>query len=272
MRIYSGKFDQWEIAMSKKQVVVFISFVFVLASGVVSVRGQEKKAELKDQRVTVQMAQKPLFDVFMRLIYDYDVAIGFEESVLDSEHNDYHFETNIPYDEPITLMPDGRRRITTGARPNIKNHLITVDFRNARLEDVMDDIVKQMKNYDWEITNDVVNVFPIRGRDTRFVKLLDLRIREFIVSKDASVGLIQPQIILFLPEFKVFLAANDLHADAVKTAPWYDDRPLPVGMKFSDLTFKELLNAITKSKRGGWILRKGKPNKIKDKELIDILI
>jgi hypothetical protein len=258
--------------MIKKQIIIFISFVLILATGILNVRGQEKRIELKDKRITIQMTKKPLFDVFMQLIYEYDVAIGFEESILDRDHNYYHFETNIPYDEPITTAPNGSRIIKSGGKPIVENHLITINYKDARLEDVMNDIVKQMKNYDWVINDDVINVFPVRGRNKIFEKLLDLRIREFALSEGAEVGKIQPLIILFLPEFKAFLAENDLHADASKTAPWFDERPLPVGMKFSTLTFKELLNKITKSKRGGWILRRSKPNKIKDKDSIDVLI
>jgi hypothetical protein len=75
-----------------------------------------------------------------------------------------------------------------------------------------------------------------------------------------------------MPEFRAFSAQNDLIAEAVKTAPWYDDRPLPVGMKFTDLTFSDLLNAITKSKRGGWILKSHKRKMEQDKQVIEILI
>jgi len=255
-----------------KQLALLVGCLFVVATGLIGVCGQERQVSLKDKRISIQMDKKPLFDVFMRLIYEYDVAIGFEQSVLDSEHNDYHFETNIPYDEPITLMPNGSRRVTTGARPIIDNHLITVYFNDARLEDVMNAIVRQMRNYDWVIEDDVVNIFPVRGRDPVLVKLLDLKIREFVFPKDGKVGLIQPVIVIDMPEFKTFLEQHNLYAEAVKTAPWFNDRPLPAGMKFVNISFRELLNSITKSKRGGWILKSDQPKTAQDKKVIDILI
>jgi hypothetical protein len=260
------------ITMSKKQIVIILSFVFVLVAESLSVCGQGKGNELKDKKVTIQMANKPLYTVFGRLIYKYDIAIGFEESTLDKDHDHYHFETNVPTDE---WKPDylADKEVISGS-PKFDKHLITVNYKDGRLEDVINAIVKQMQNYDWEINNDVVNIFPIRGRDPRFEKLLKLRIREFVVRSDAEVGIIQPLIVLGLPEFRSFLADNNLYAESDRTAPAFIERPLPAGMKFSDLTFRELLNEITKSKRGGWILKTNKLKKPenKDKEFIDILI
>lgn len=259
--------------MIKKQIVIFISFVLILATGILNIRGQEKKVELKDKRVTIQMANKPLVTVFARLIYKYDVAIGLEESMLDRDHNHYNFETNVP-PEDQKAKHAGDKEFPSG-RSEFYEHLITVNFTNARLENVLDDIVKQMQNYDWEINNDVVNIFPIKGRDPTFKKLLDVRIREFAVWKGAEVGIIQQLILRELPEIRAFLAENNLHTDGWRTTSMaFTERPLPEEMRFSDLTLKELLNAITKSKRGGWILQKNKHNikENKDKEFIDILI
>ncbi len=258
--------------MNKKKLVIFVSIVFVLGICLPSVFGQEGKLKLKDKPITINFVKKPLFDVFMRLIYDYDVAIGFEQSILDSEHDDYNFQTNIPYKEPIIYAPNGTRRIMSGWRPTIDNHLISVNFKDARLEDVLNNVVKQMKNYDWEVNNDVVNIFPIHGRDPKLKKLLDIKIRAFEVSNTGEVGIIQPLIILYLPEFKSFLAENELNSYARKVGSWFDERPLKFGMKFSNLTFRELLNEITKSKRGGWILKKTKSSNIKEGEIIEIMI
>lgn len=41
--------------MIRKQVVVFVSFVIILIAGVSGARGQEKKPELKDKRITIKM-------------------------------------------------------------------------------------------------------------------------------------------------------------------------------------------------------------------------
>lgn len=258
--------------MSRKQSVILVSVAFILTIGLLSVRGQEKNSELKDKRIAIQMADKPLLAVFGRLIYKYDIAIGFEESTLDRVHRDYQFETNIPTDKwKAQINVDGEFKGEHIPRP--EGHLITVDFKDAPLKDVMNAIVGQMKNYDWEINNDVVNIFPVRGRDPKFVQLLDLKVREFALWKNAEVGFIQTFIFL-LPEFKTFLAKNNLRINSLRTfSLWFIERPLPEGMRFSGLTFRELLNAITRSKRGGWILETKKKNVgSQDEEFIDILI
>lgn len=246
--------------------------VLLLTTVVLTVPGQRKVEALKEKRVSIQVSRKPLFDVFMRLIYDYDVTIGLEESVLDREHNDYHFETNIPYAETPKSRNGGKTNVTFGGRPKIVNHLISLDHEDARLDDVLDDIVRQMHYYDWEVNDEVINIFPTRERNPIFKRLLELRINEFVVWKGADVGMIQPLIILQLPEVRKFLDDNHLLAESDRVAPWYIDRPLPREMKFTDLTFKELLNAITRSKRGGWIMRHKKAKDGSEKKSLELLI
>jgi hypothetical protein len=256
--------------MSIKQVVIFISVAIVLSIGLLKANGQEKKCDLKEKRITIQMANRPLHDAFIRLMYVYDVPIGFEESTLDKDHDDYFFQTQVPPDDEKKVFvnePQRRWDLT------IKDHLISLDFKDARLEDVLDEIVKQMPNYDWIINVDVVNIFPIKGRDPKFEKLLAIKIRGFGVSKGEEVGMIQPMIVFHLPEFKAFLAENKLRAESNLTM-MFIVRPIPMELRFSNLSFKELLNGITRLKRGGWILRtdKRKTAVNKGKEVIEILI
>jgi hypothetical protein len=238
-----------------------------------SIRGQEKNNELKDRRITIQMVDKPLVTVFARLIYKYDVAIGFEESMLDRDHDHYVFETNVP--------PHGQRVKFAGdkefpsERSEFFEHLITVNYKDASLGNVLDDIVKQMKNYAWEINNGVVNIFPINGRNPKFEKLLNVRIREFAVPKGTEVGMIQQLILMELPEIRSFLSENNLFVDGARsTSMAFAERPLSEEIRFYDLTLKDLLNKITKSKRGGWILQNKKQKQAgdKNKDVIDILI
>ena len=259
--------------MNKKQVLLVGSIlVFTITMGILNTLGQGKNDEIREKLITIKTVNKPLCTVFGRLIFKYDIPIGFEESILDKDHDGFHFETNVPYGEwKQRYLAD--KEVNCGL-PEVKNHLISISFKDARLEDVITEIVRQMQNYDWEIYDGVVNIFPVKGRDPRIKKLLDLKINEFSISRGTEVGMIQPLIILELPEFKEFLAENNLYAESDRTAPWFIERPLPEGMKFSNLTFKELLNSITKSKRGGWILKVSKIKKPENegREFIDILI
>ncbi len=255
-----------------KQIAVILAVFFaVVAIGPYNGLAQGSESAINDKRITIQMTDKPLFDVFAHLIWKYDIAIGLEESSLDSNHDDYDFPINIPFDEVNMPMADGRKRTLSGLRSTAKGNLITLHFENARFQDVMNSIVKQMRNYDWEINDDVVNIFPVRGRNPIFMKLLNRKVSEFAVWKGAEVGTLRT-LIFYLPEFKSFLEENKVNYDAELVAPWFDTRPLPQGMKFADLEFKQLLNRIAKTKRGGWILKINKHKKIEGEEIIDILI
>ncbi len=258
--------------MNKKKALITFSIAIFMVTGLLSIRGQDKKVELKNKRITLQMEKKQLSSVFIRLLYYYDVPIGFEESKLDKDHNDYRFQSNVPPDEERWKYNINK---PLAEYKDIEDHLITLNFKDARLEDVMDEIVRQMQNYDWEINNDVVNIFPIKGRDPRFEKLLNLRIRGFIVPKGSRVGLAQTTILFYVPEFKAFLDENNLYTHSLRDDVLYINRPLPMDLEFSDLTLKELLNEITKAKRGGWILRTDKKNdgeKPDGKEGIELLL
>lgn len=256
--------------MLRKTTYILIGCVIIMAMSSPSILGQENEVALRDKRITIQMSQKPLYTVFWLLIQKYDVAIGFEESSLDKDHWNYLFETNVGWGR-YNREPSSDAE-PSGLRPRVTDNLITVNFKDARLEEVMDAIVKQMENYDWEIKNDVVNIYPKRGRDERLKKLLDTRVRVFAVGMGAPVGSIQAQLMLFQPEFEAFVKENNLEAMTDRAGPSFEERILPDGMAFTDMTFKELLNAITKSKRGGWILqiktKKDKPGR----EFVAILI
>jgi len=247
-----------------------IGCALILALSSVTVFGQESRGALKDQRITIQMSQKPLYTVFWRLIQKYDVAIGFEESALDRDHRHYYFETNTALEELKKESVSDKEFLPPVTA--FKEHLITVDFKDARLEDVMNGIVKQLENYDWEINDEVVNIFPTRGRDERLKKLLDQRIRAFGVGKGASLSSIQAQLMLFLPEFKEFLAENKLEGSTERPFSSFEERILPGGMGFSDMTFRQLLNAITKAKRGGWMLQIKNYSDQPGKEFVEIII
>ncbi|MEO7508335.1 MAG: hypothetical protein ABIZ95_13910 [Pyrinomonadaceae bacterium] len=238
---------------------MFIGIMSVILVAVADASAMPSSSELKNKRITITMRNKLLYDVFKRLIDDYDIAIGFEQSNLDDGKDHYVFETNIRYDEGPHFTPDGRPVLFVGNRPSVNDHFITIDYRNARLEEVMDDIVAQMKNYSWRVDNEVINIYPLKGREPKFARLMGRKIDKFFAPKDMEVGYLEALIVLELPEFKTFILENNLYVESWQNATPYLKRPLPEAMTFSDLTFKDLLNRITKSKRGGWILKRGTP-------------
>lgn len=250
--------------------------VFII---VVSVPGicQEKEIDLKDTRITIKMENQPLGAIFKYLMENYDIPIGFEESTLDRGLPDNDFNTNLP-GKPKNRMKnaDGSITFTTTAERVFKAeiHPITVNVINGRLEEVFNQIVNQMENYKWEINDGVVNIFPIKGRDERFEELLGINIQRFTFEKGQTIKDITKNI-QSLPEFLRFMGRNKLVFTGVRSGVNFIlkaqyGRTIEVGMDFSNLTFRDLLNKITKIKRGGWILKWKWISNTDGEEYIDI--
>lgn len=264
--------------MKKKLIIVILDCAIILLAGSISVFGQKMEVDLKDKKITIQMEQQPLGLVFRHLIGNYDIPIGFEKSTLDIYNIDYQFETNLSgVGQRRILGKDGKLEINIEVERIFepKNLWITINAENENLENVLNIIVGQMENYKWEINDGVVNIFPIRGRDQRFEKLMETNIENFTFEKGKTVRIITTNI-MKLPEFKKFLDENKLKFNGIRVGSDIlmvnsYDKELDTEMNFSNLTFRELLNKITKIKRGGWILKsKGIPRSNTEEEHIDI--
>lgn len=248
--------------MSKRSAVVALCLVIICLVGTPSVFGQGEKTDLKDKRITITMEAQPLGTVFEYLMEKYDVPIGFEESDLDREHSDFYFETNpAPWARDKMSSADGRIKITLKARRVFEagRHPITLYINDGSLKDVFDEIVRQMENYKWEINDEVVNIFPTKGRNKKFEELMKMNVGSFRFEKGKTVDDVTKKI-LALPEFGSFMAKNKLRFDGMRTGNFdfiteaQYGRLINEDLDFSDLTFRELLNKVTKVKRGGWIL------------------
>jgi len=205
--------------------------------------------EIRKIPITLHLQKAPLWKIVNRLSYIYRVRIGFEGSVLDSDHQDYYFKTAL-----VTLGEAPMERVDRVDRLLATGHLFTLDVDRAPLEDVMDSIVNAMENYSWTIEDGVVNIVPKKGRDERYAKLMELKIKEFRIRS--------PQLMDFreavhqLPEVQKFLADNGLSWPANRPLPYSLDREIPGEIEIRDVTFRQLLNRITLIKGGGWIVEK----------------
>lgn len=239
------------------------------------VQAQVGASDLKKQKISIKADKMPLAKVFQKLIYEIGIPIGFEMSLLDSQTRDFDFETNLPaYMVRNSQSPSGEK----GLLPyevhwekdfTAESHFITLDFENAPIDKIFDSIVEQMSNYKWKIANDVVNIYPKDGRDPRFVDLMELKVKEFLLVSKAPLIIIQT-VIYDLPEFEKFLAERNLGVTGVRYDAQNLKRIVPQGMRLSDIKLKEILNDLAKMKGGGWILRT-KTQRSKDgKEIIEI--
>lgn len=251
--------------MKKNTIIIFLNFTFIFLAGNSYAFGQKNEVDLKDKRITVNFEKQPLGIVFRYLMENYDIPIGFEWSLLDKDHNDYNFDINLPVTAEKILKgsdttPEIRSIVQPGSKAGFKADFypITVNFDNAKLEDVLNEIVRQMNFYKWEINDDVVNIFPTQGRHEKFAGLLDTKISQFTFEKGKTVRDITANI-KELPEFIKYTENNNLifwgDRTNVSFRKWVQyDRTIDAEMNFSNLTFRELLNKITKIKKGGWKL------------------
>ena len=153
----------------RKLAIVILNCIIILLAGVFCALGQETASELKDKKITIHKENASLSEIFSELIVKYDVAIGFEGSTLDNDHTDYLFKTAVPYKLKEVVFVDGEIPI--------EKYWFTINADHERLEDVLNEIIPQLKNYKWEINDDVVNIIPIKGRDKRYQALLELNIK-----------------------------------------------------------------------------------------------
>jgi hypothetical protein len=156
---------------------------------------------------------------------------------------------------------DGSIRLTDTAQRSFeaRSHPITVNFEGGSVEEVFTQIVRQMENYRWEINDDVVNIYPSKGRDKRFEELMETVVKRFTLERGKKVDDITTSI-MFLPEFRTFMRKYKFRFTGVRVGTNFlvdaqYGRVMDTGMDFFDLTFRDLLNRITRVKRGGWILR-----------------
>lgn len=245
--------------MKIKHSVVILITVICLA-GMESARGQDNRSALGDRLVTLKTENQAIRLIFYYLMKNHDVRIGFEQSDLDRNYFDYFFQTN-PNGSKVTLGADGVLRMDPKLRDvrGPKTHPISVDLTNEKLEAVLDRIVQQMENYRWEINEGVVNIYPNKGRNERFEKLLNLKIKYFTLEKNQTVMDITPAI-RQLPEVSEFLRANNMFLTVVRSGSSGEiesqyGRALGEKMEFSDLSLRDLLNKITVIKGGGWLLK-----------------
>lgn len=252
-----------EKRMMHKFRITLLLIIFAIP-GVSSVLGQGAAEGIEERRITLKVIDQPLGKVFEKLINQYDIAIGFEESLLDKEHDDYKFEPNIPpqlakrndvADE--SASPKILASISVEWNFNVTDHLITVEAENQELRSVLDNIVGQMKYYQWEIMDGVVNIFPSQARDPHIEHLLELQIESFSLWKDAPLWVIRPRIIE-MPEVQTYLNENKLMILRSRLGPKYLNRDIGVELKIENVGMRDLLNKITKEKRGGWIIKNKK--------------
>ena len=151
-----------------------IAFTGLFMIGTMTASGQTTRGNLLEQRITVHIKQGTFLYALSTLCVDHRIPIGFE---LARDHKpQYH---------------------------------LNIDLENARLEDVLNEIVGQETGYRWELRDGVINIIPITSRDDFVEKLLNTPIGRF--DQPTNLGKFQIRdAIVELPEVVSLLKANGI--------------------------------------------------------------
>ena len=137
---------------------------------------QRTTINLLDQRITLHIKQGTFLYALSTLCVDYRIPIGFEPAL--GHKAQYH---------------------------------LNIDLENARLDDVLNEIVGQETGYRWELRDGVINIIPITSRDDFVEKLLNTPIPQFDQPKKLGKFQIRDAIVE-LPEVVTLLRTNGITA------------------------------------------------------------
>lgn len=217
-----------------------------------SVFASEVEGDLAERRISIHVADESFATVVYRLAFDYGVRIGFEESPLDRKDGHFVFE-------PYLYVTRGRiNRCHPAEQLDAGSFGITLNAENQKLGVVLDDLVRQMRNYKWEVRDGMVNLVPSDKRDSMIEAFLELRIAEFRFRAGRKI------IHLFedlrnTTEIQDFRKSNRIEFRMNRGSIIGDglNFVLRTEIEFKGLTVRELLNRLGKLNQVGWIIRAG---------------
>lgn len=204
----------------KKRAILFVMLVllcaFVIAQRAIRIDNQQSTIRIQNQEViSVALIDLPLPYALERFAQTYNVPIGFEA---------------------IPAVDD----------PQVNNKLrIIID--KGTVGDVLNAIVQADSRYEWEETDDFINVFPKAGRNPA----LDIEVQDFKVDEMNKVD--AGRALTNIPEVKakldeIGLIRNDFISLPTNEQPYYS---LPkFSLSLHGVTVRTILNEITK-KGGG---------------------
>jgi hypothetical protein len=170
-----------------------------------------KNADLAAMRLeNVQIEAQSIGSLFSELALSYNIPIGLEVALKEDASASY-----------------------------------VVDFKKGTLAELLSKLVTQHRQYDWQIRDGVVYVFPKDNyRDALFHHLLETKIRRFSVRENTSCWTLTESL-AGTPEMKKILEANGTTYRAPSfTGPYIPQVGRHFKLDVSDLTLKSILDRV----------------------------
>ena len=129
-----------------------------------------------------------------------------------------------------------------------------LDLPETNLKEFLDAVFAKDPQYTWRLEGGVIHVWPVTGRDTLLVSLLDTKVSHFAAAETASRYQINSDI-MEIPEIKIKLIVADVAPMIFISFNSMDKLEKGVVLEESDLTLRQLLDKVVQkmeSKR--WVI------------------
>jgi hypothetical protein len=188
----------------------FVAVNFFYAQKSTEVKKACDVANMRLQNVKIEA--QSIERLFTKLSLSYDIPIGLEVATNDDELATY-----------------------------------SIDFKEGNLSDLLNQIIRDNSQYDWEIKDGVVNVFPKAGHRVLFFReLLETKISHFSIKEKTNCWLFVENLIA-TPEVKNILEINSINYSKRSFTGFYIPQ---LGENFvmnvSDSSLKSILNKVIK--------------------------
>jgi hypothetical protein len=175
---------------------------------------------LKDVRIEAQS----IGSLFSDLSLSYDIPIGLELALNDDELMTYQ-----------------------------------IDFKKGTLADLLTQFVAQHDQYDWEIKDGVVNIFPKDNyRDVILDKLLEAEISSVVVKENTSCRALEESLVK-TPEIKKILEDNGItHSGLNFSGGYFPQLGRHFSLAVSNMRLKSILNKVVKESPSAkiWLIKR----------------
>jgi len=179
--------------------------------------GQNLKDNLLDRPVQqLEIKEKDVHSILLKIAYEYDVPIGLEEALTGSE---------------------------------LSNKAIRINIHNGNLRDVLDELTAQDPRYEWKLVDGVINVFPKAYRDELLKDILETQVQNLNI-KPRTDKLHIRGAITDLPEVKSKLEmANVIPMNIGFTSVDFAPPSREFSLNVERIKVRDILNQILKTSR-----------------------
>lgn len=218
-----------------KKLIVSLAFAcFVFSMGL---NGQQEH-DLLDTKIEMNLSQTNFLSVLQILAYKHKIPVGIE--------------LNMTY------------RQKSFAEMRVENGRITwedrLEIHAGTLKEILDQLVQQEPEYSWEISDGVVNVYPISNRDPLIKGILELQIKEVTLKNQKIDRPDLLDIISNADKFGELLTHSGVEfrrSDTLNQVFIYENTEIG-GFEVKDTNVKTILNKfIRESHQKIWILERG---------------